>query len=141
MCAFCGVGHGLAGLLAEVLAICGAHRPMAQALLRGAGKAMRCRQPRIAVYPLTSAVFSSVGSQTHKIVSISRTRKDPSSGSVQYSLDVGDTVLPPGQATWYRYSVRCAELGQRWGVHWPCVTHGCTRAIYQAWVGVHVFAL
>lgn len=44
------------------------------------------------------------GGLPHKIVSISRTRKDAASGSVQYSLDVGDTIAPADRTIWYRYS-------------------------------------
>jgi hypothetical protein len=44
------------------------------------------------------------GGQAHKLVSISRTRKDPASRSVQYSLDVGDTIAREETTRWYRYS-------------------------------------
>lgn len=41
--------------------------------------------------------------QAHKLVSIKSTRKD-ASGTVQYSLDAGDTMLPADRTRWYRYS-------------------------------------
>ena len=44
-----------------------------------------------------------LGGQSHRLVSMSRSRK-AANGSVQYSVDVGDTIAPEERTSWYRYS-------------------------------------